>query len=119
MIEAPTVGAVEFALQAVDFRAQAGIVGLFGQLLGGLVVFPEQVGFRPETAGHQIENRAFHPDGNLLVKLGHPKIGQAFALPFVGFDLSGQDAQKGGLALSVATEQANALLLVDGDAGVV
>ena len=119
MIEAPAVAPVEFALQAVDFRPQGGIFGLFGQTLSSLVIFPEQVGFRAKTTGDQVEDGAFDSDGNFLIELGHPEIGQTLALSFVRLNLSGKNAQKGGLAFPVSTEQADALFFVDGDADVV
>ena len=94
MIEAPAFGPVKFALQAVDFRPQGGIFGLFGQTLSGLVIFPEQVGFRAKTTGHHVEDGAFDTDGNFLVELGHPEIGQTLALSFVRLNLSGKNAKR-------------------------
>ena len=119
MIEAPPVGSVKLGLQTVHLLAKRRAFGILGEVLRGLVVCPQEIRLRTESAGHQIKDRAFDPTGNFLIELGHPEAGDAFALPPVGFHLSGQDTQQSGLPLPVSPKQADALLFVDGDAHVI
>ncbi len=77
------------------------------------MVVLDQGGDLAQAIGHYLEHRAPQVFGHGLLEPCHPRAPTQHALTLVGRQLTGNDTQQGGLALAVATDQADALAVLD------
>jgi len=119
MLQCPAVGLVELVLQVVEFLRDRFVFGMLADFVQQVVVFRNGAGGLAEPLRHDFKDRAVEGGRHLLVEFTDAQIGDGLDLALIEVDLRVEDAEQGGFALAVASEQADALALGDSEPGIV